>query len=114
MNRPHVEWNPRSPSWTCSPRPTTSSRSSGSFPCSRPEMRPPARIARFLPLLCLAAALAPAGCATAPVRGKAVPDELQSVANVIGFPAGIRYFPRDAGHVVEFESDFLDSNERER
>jgi predicted acylesterase/phospholipase RssA len=77
-------------------------------------MRPPARLARFLPLACLAAALAAAGCATAPPRGRAVPDELQSVANVIGFPAGIRYFPRDAGHVAEFESDFLDSNERER
>jgi predicted acylesterase/phospholipase RssA len=77
-------------------------------------MRPRARLARFLPLACLAAALAAAGCATAPPRGRAVPDELQSVANVIGFPAGIRYFPRDAGHVAEFESDFLDSNERER
>ena len=43
-----------------------------------------------------------------------MPDELQSVANVIGFPAGIRYFPRDAGHVQEFESDYLESLARER
>ncbi|HKF43801.1 MAG TPA: patatin-like phospholipase family protein [Thermoanaerobaculia bacterium] len=54
------------------------------------------------------------GCATAPPRGKAVPAELQAAANVIGYPAGIRYFPRDAAHVAEFESDYLDALTRER
>jgi hypothetical protein len=80
-------------------------------------MKPPARFARFLRLASLAislTALAAAGCATAPPRGKAVPDELQSVANVIGFPRRDPLFPPGRGHVQEFESDFLDSNERER
>src|SRR5262249_32381253 len=114
MNQPPAAWKPRSRSWTCSPRPTASRRSSGSSRCWPPEMRGPARFARLLVLMCLAAALAAAGCASAPARGKAVPDELHTVANVIGFPAGIRYFPRDAGHVEEFERDYLDSLARER
>ena len=53
------------------------------------------------------------GCATAS-RREAVPDALQATAHVSGFPAGIRYFPRDAGHVKEFERDFLDSLAREK
>jgi predicted acylesterase/phospholipase RssA len=60
--------------------------------------------------------LAPAvlqDCATAK-RSAAVPDQLQAAANVVGFPAGIRYFPRDAAHVQEFERDYLDSLEREK
>ena len=61
----------------------------------------------------LAIALGAAGCATAK-RGDAVPVELSTKATVAGFPAGIRYFPRDAVHVEEFEKDFLASNEREK
>src|SRR5262245_30799370 len=113
MNRQPAEWKPRSRSWTSSPPPTTSSRSNGSSRCPRREMRP-IPIARLLRFAGLAAALTAGGCATAPRLGKAVPDELQAAANVVGFPVGIRYFPRDAGHVVEFERDFLASNDRER
>jgi len=65
---------------------------------------------RRLGLLALAAAL---GCASAE-RREAVPDNLQATANVVGFPAGIRYFPRDAGHVEEFERDWRDAQEREK
>jgi predicted acylesterase/phospholipase RssA len=72
-----------------------------------------ARVARVLPVVCVAAALAAQSCATVP-RGKAVPEELQAAANVIGFPAAIRYFPRDAGHVSEFEQDYLASLTLER
>ncbi|HEX4439654.1 MAG TPA: patatin-like phospholipase family protein [Thermoanaerobaculia bacterium] len=61
----------------------------------------------------LAAAVAFAGCATA-TREHAVPFALSTQANVVGYPAGIRYFPRDAAHVQEFERDFLASNEREK
>ncbi len=43
-----------------------------------------------------------------------MPAPLQAAATVSGFPAGIRYFPRDAAHVEEFERDFLKSLERER
>src|SRR5262249_37912216 len=50
----------------------------------------------------------------APHRAPAVPGGRQPAARVVGFPVGIRYFPRDAGHVAEFERDFLASNERER
>jgi predicted acylesterase/phospholipase RssA len=53
------------------------------------------------------------GCATMP-RREAVPAVLQAKANVAGFPSGIRYFPRDAGHVEEFERDFLAALEREK
>jgi predicted acylesterase/phospholipase RssA len=47
-------------------------------------------------------------------RRKAVPNDLQTLAVVAGFPAAVRYFPTDATHVAEFEKDVLDSNERER
>jgi predicted acylesterase/phospholipase RssA len=60
-----------------------------------------------------AAALFVLGCATT-TRQKAVPAELQSKATVTGFPDGIRYFPRDAGHIVKFQQDFVDSWEREK
>ncbi|HTO88301.1 MAG TPA: patatin-like phospholipase family protein [Thermoanaerobaculia bacterium] len=66
-------------------------------------------------LLTSALALGPLflqGCATTP-RRDAVPEDLQTQANVVGFPSGIRYFPRDAGHVEEFERDYLDSLDRE-
>jgi predicted acylesterase/phospholipase RssA len=53
------------------------------------------------------------GCASA-TRREAVPDGLDAAANVVGFPIGIRYFPRDAGHVQEFERDWLDAQEREK
>ena len=52
-------------------------------------------------------------CASA-VRRAAVPANREADAVVTGFPAGIRYFPRDAGHVKEFERDYLSSLERER
>ena len=52
-------------------------------------------------------------CASA-TRFAAVPADVEAEAVVAGFPAGIRYFPRDAGHVKEFERDYLDSLERER
>jgi predicted patatin/cPLA2 family phospholipase len=67
---------------------------------------------RILVLSALPAALA-VGCATLQ-RLPAVPSALQSEARVVGFPVGIRYFPRDAAHVGEFEKDYLASNERER
>jgi len=53
------------------------------------------------------------GCASTE-RRPAVPFELSTQANVVGFPAGIRYFPRDATDVKEFERDFLASNEAEK
>ncbi len=53
------------------------------------------------------------GCASAE-RRPAVPFELSTQATVVGFPAGIRYFPRDATDVKEFERDFLASNETEK
>jgi predicted patatin/cPLA2 family phospholipase len=67
-------------------------------------------------LLILPFALAPLllqGCATTP-RREAVPADLQTQANAVGFPAGIRYFPRDAAHVEEFERDYLKSLELEK
>jgi predicted acylesterase/phospholipase RssA len=70
------------------------------------------RISRSLPLACIAAALLAPGCATAP-RREAVPNALQAKAHVVGFPVGIRYFPRDAAHVKEFERDYVDAMERE-
>ena len=51
-------------------------------------------------------------CATAP-RQAAVPFALQSQANVVGFPSDIRYFPRDAAHVEDFEKEYLLTLERE-
>jgi len=61
----------------------------------------------------LATLLVTLGCASAE-RKPAVPFELSSGATVVGFPAGIRYFPRDATDVKEFERDFLRSNEVEK
>ena len=52
-------------------------------------------------VLLIAAALAPLvpqGCASTP-RSAAVPDDLQAVAVVPGYPTTIRYFPTDASHV---------------
>ena len=66
----------------------------------------------LLRLLAVAAAVE-IGCASTE-RRPAVPFELSMQATVVGFPAGIRYFPRDATDVKEFERDFLASNEAER
>jgi predicted acylesterase/phospholipase RssA len=52
-------------------------------------------------------------CASAE-RRPAVPFELSAQAHVVGFPDDIRYFPRDAADVQDFEKDFLRSNEIER
>jgi predicted acylesterase/phospholipase RssA len=68
------------------------------------------RADRIATLLLLLGAL---GCASAE-RRPAVPLALSTEAIVVGFPAGIRYFPRDATDVKEFERDFLASNEAER
>jgi predicted acylesterase/phospholipase RssA len=65
----------------------------------------------FLGLLAVSVILV--GCASAE-RRPAVPFALSTQATVVGFPAGIRYFPRDATDVKEFEKDFLASNEAER
>lgn len=54
------------------------------------------------------------GCASTPRRREAVPSGRENDARVVGFPGGIRYHPRDAGHVGEFEQDFLESFDRER
>jgi predicted acylesterase/phospholipase RssA len=64
-------------------------------------------------LAALAALAGALGCASAE-RRPAVPFELSTQATVVGFPAGIRYFPRDATDVKEFEKDFLRSNELEK
>jgi predicted acylesterase/phospholipase RssA len=61
----------------------------------------------------LAAVVALSACASAERRA-AVPFDLSAEARVVGFPPGIRYFPRDAAHVEEFERDFLRSNELEK
>jgi len=47
-------------------------------------------------------------------RRDAVPLDLQIDARVPGMPPHIRYFPRDAGHVGNFERDYLASLDRER
>jgi hypothetical protein len=52
-------------------------------------------------------------CATAE-RRPAVPFEFQARANVVGFSEDIRYFPRDAAHVEDFEKEYLSTLERER
>jgi predicted acylesterase/phospholipase RssA len=64
-------------------------------------------------LLAAAALAGLLGCATAE-RRPAVPFELSTQAHVVGFPDDIRYFPRDAADVKDFEKDFLRSNELER
>jgi predicted acylesterase/phospholipase RssA len=70
------------------------------------------RTAARLGALALLVAAA-AACASA-TRRDAVPAELHTKAVVAGFPAGIRYFPRDAGDVQEFATYVRASNERER
>ena len=47
-------------------------------------------------------------------RRQAVPSDLQAHVNVIGFPRDIRYFPLDAGHVTQFENDYLRTLDREK
>jgi predicted patatin/cPLA2 family phospholipase len=64
-------------------------------------------------VLAAAAALVASGCGARP-RRQAVPSDQQAYANVVGFPRDIRYFPLDAGHVTQFENDFLRTLDRER
>ena len=47
-------------------------------------------------------------------RREAVPLALYIDAKPAGFERDVRYFPRDAGHVAEFEKDYLASLDRER
>jgi predicted acylesterase/phospholipase RssA len=47
-------------------------------------------------------------------RRDAVPFELYIDAKPVGYERGVRYFPRDAAHVEEFERDYLASLDRER
>jgi hypothetical protein len=47
-------------------------------------------------------------------RREAVPFALYIDAKPVGFERGVRYFPRDAAHVEEFEKDYLLSLDRER
>ena len=54
------------------------------------------------------------GCVSAPPRMQAVPSGREADATVAGFPYGIRYYPRDAQRVEEFQRDWLASIERER
>jgi len=79
-------------------------------------MAMPASLARArrlgLPLAAVAAFLAQA-CATA-TRRQAVPLHLETQAVVSGFPDGIRYFPRDAAQLHQFEEDFAESWKREQ
>ena len=54
------------------------------------------------------------GCASPPARIEAVPAGREAEATVVGFPYGIRYYPRDAHRVEEFQRDWQASIERER
>jgi predicted acylesterase/phospholipase RssA len=64
-------------------------------------------------LLSLVPPLSLSACRAKP-RRQAVPSELQAYAEVVGFPRAIRYFPRDAVLVTQFENDYLKSLDRER
>jgi predicted acylesterase/phospholipase RssA len=59
------------------------------------------------------AALLAQGCASA-TRRQAVPLHLETQAVVSGFPEVIRYFPRDAKQLLEFEADMAESWKREQ
>jgi predicted patatin/cPLA2 family phospholipase len=61
---------------------------------------------------CFLAPLAASACQKA-TRRNAVPNDLQTKAIVHGYPTA-RYFPKDAGHVAEFEKDYLDSLDFEK
>ena len=58
----------------------------------------------------LAAAILPS-CSVA--RYTAVPAGLETHAHLVGFTDAIRYYPRDAQHLMLFEQDYLDSVARE-
>ena len=47
-------------------------------------------------------------------RREAVPFDVYLEAKPIGYERGVRYFPRDAAHVEEFEKDYLASLDREK
>jgi predicted acylesterase/phospholipase RssA len=68
---------------------------------------------RFRAAVPIAAAILAGGCATMP-RREAVPAGLVTAATVSGLPDGVRYFPRDAEDVRQFERDFVDSWAKER
>jgi len=72
----------------------------------------PLRFIAFLPAAILLSTVALSGCGARP-RRQAVPYDLQSYAEVPGFPRAIRYFPRDAELVTQFENDYLRSVDRE-
>jgi hypothetical protein len=48
------------------------------------------------------------------VRHHAVPHDLEIIANVVGFPDKVRYFPRDPGDIKLITKEFVDSWEREK
>jgi hypothetical protein len=70
------------------------------------------RIAVVL-LLTTALAAALSGACTM-VRHNAVPQGLETRAELSGFMGTIRYYPRDLRDLELFEQDFLDSLEREK
>lgn len=76
-------------------------------------MFPVRRSRRAAAALAAAALLLVNACASTP-RRQAVPSGLETDAEVVGFPSDIRYFPRDAQHVEQFERDFIESWARER
>jgi predicted acylesterase/phospholipase RssA len=47
-------------------------------------------------------------------RRDAVPADLSVDAKLVGYQERVRYFPRDATHVEEFEKDWIAANDRER
>jgi predicted acylesterase/phospholipase RssA len=47
-------------------------------------------------------------------RREAVPAALSIDAKLVGYTERVRYFPRDATHVTEFEQDYLASLDREK
>jgi hypothetical protein len=61
-------------------------------------------------LVALAVLLRPEG----PTRREAVPLDISIEAKPVGYERGVRYFPRDAAHVEEFERDYVASLDRER
>jgi len=68
---------------------------------------------RLAAVAAIAAVFGTLSCASTE-RRSAVPLDLSMKAYVTGFPAEIRYFPRDAAHVEEFVKDYEASLERER
>jgi predicted acylesterase/phospholipase RssA len=80
------------------------------IPCHKEE---PGSRALFTLTVAVGLGLLLQGCAT-PRRGQAVPTALETKATVVGFPEGIRYFPRDPEDIKLIEKEFVDSWSRER